>query len=92
MPLKQFLADHDPARALYFADETGGEVAAQAFRPGAATIFTGPEGGFTGEERGLVRAANGAIAISLGPRILRAETAALAALAAFMAVAGDWRP
>ena len=41
--------------------------------------------------RRLIRAAPNSVAISLGPRILRAETAALAALASFMAVAGDWR-
>ena len=39
----------------------------------------------------MIRAAPGAVPISLGPRILRAETAALAALAAYMAIAGDWR-
>jgi 16S rRNA (uracil1498-N3)-methyltransferase len=89
--LKQLLAARDPARPLYFADESGGEAAAKAFVPGAALILTGPEGGFTAEERALVRAAPNAVPISLGPRILRAETAALAALAAFMATAGDWR-
>ena len=59
-----------------------------AFKPGAATILTGPEGGFTDEERAAIRAAPNAIPISLGPRILRAETAALAALAAYMARRG----
>jgi 16S rRNA (uracil1498-N3)-methyltransferase len=92
MPLKQFLVGRDPKRTLYFADETGGRPAAQAFRPGAAAILTGPEGGFTGEERTSVRTAPNTVPISLGPRILRAETAALAALAAYMAVAGDWHP
>jgi 16S rRNA (uracil1498-N3)-methyltransferase len=92
MPLKQLLDSGQPERRLYFADEAGGEAAAGAFNPGAATILTGPEGGFTDEERAAIRAAPGAVAISLGPRILRAETAALAALAAYMAVAGDWRP
>jgi 16S rRNA (uracil1498-N3)-methyltransferase len=76
---------------LYFADETGGEPAHSVFRPGPATILTGPEGGFTDEERAAVRALPTARAISLGPRILRAETAALAAVAAYMALAGDWR-
>jgi 16S rRNA (uracil1498-N3)-methyltransferase len=90
--LKQLLAARDPARPLYFADESGGEAAAKAFVPGAALILTGPEGGFTDEERALVGAAPNAVPISLGPRILRAETAALAALVAFMATAGDWRP
>jgi len=91
LALARLLEQRDPARTLYFADEGGGEPAAGAFKPGAAMILTGPEGGFTDEERSLVRAASNAIAVSLGPRILRAETAALAALAAFMAVAGDWR-
>ena len=78
-------------RTLYFADEGGGEAAASAFKPGPATILTGPEGGFTDEERTAIRALPNAVPVSLGPRILRAETAALAALAAYMAVAGDWR-
>ena len=82
----------DGGRRLYFADEAGGEPAAAAFTPGAATILTGPEGGFTDDERAAIRAAPGAVAVSLGPRILRAETAALAALATYMAVAGDWNP
>ena len=89
--LKQLLEQRDPHRRLYFADEGGGEPAAQAFAPGPALILTGPEGGFTDEERELVRAAPNSIAISLGPRILRAETAALASLSAYMALAGDWR-
>jgi 16S rRNA (uracil1498-N3)-methyltransferase len=81
----------EEGRTLYFADEQGGEPVASAFRPGAATILTGPAGGFTDEERAKIRAVDGAVPISLGPRILRAETAALASLAAYMAVAGDWR-
>jgi 16S rRNA (uracil1498-N3)-methyltransferase len=80
----------DPARHFYFADETGGEPIAAAFREGPAIILVGPEGGFTDEERSLAVGA-GAVSISLGPRILRAETAALAVLAAYMAVVGDWR-
>jgi 16S rRNA (uracil1498-N3)-methyltransferase len=76
---------------LYFADEAGGEPATAAFAPGPATILIGPEGGFTPEERDAIRASPGAKAISLGPRILRAETAALAAVTAWMALAGDWR-
>jgi 16S rRNA (uracil1498-N3)-methyltransferase len=89
--LKQLLAGRDPTRRLYFADEGGGEPVAGAFEPGPALILTGPEGGFTDEERGLVRAVPNAVPISLGPRILRAETAALAALSTYMALAGDWR-
>jgi 16S rRNA (uracil1498-N3)-methyltransferase len=87
--LKQLLSDS--SRKLYFADESGGEPVAAAVKPGPALILTGPEGGFTDEERALIRAAENAVPISLGPRILRAETAALAALAAYMALVGDWR-
>ena len=79
------------ARPLYFADETGGAPVSEAMHPGPAAILVGPEGGFTPEEREQVRAHPHAVAISLGPRILRAETAALAALTAYMALAGDWR-
>ena len=89
--LKHLLAERNAARRLYFADEGGGEPPATAFNPEPALLLTGPEGGFTDEERALVRAAGNSVAISLGPRILRAETAALAALASYMAIAGDWR-
>ena len=91
MTLKQLLAGREADRRLYFADESGGEPAARSFAAGPALLLTGPEGGFTEEERSLVRAAANAVPISLGPRILRAETAALAALAVYMSVAGDWR-
>ena len=76
-------------RTLYFADETGGEPAATVFKNGPATLLVGPEGGFTPDEAAAIRAARGARAISLGPRILRAETAALAAVAVWIATAGD---
>jgi len=89
VPLAQLLKGD--GRTLYFADEAGGAPAASAFKPGPATILTGPEGGFTEEERAKIRAVRHAVPISLGPRILRAETAALASLAAYMALAGDWR-
>lgn len=89
--LTHLLATRSEARPLYFADEHGGAYAAEAFEPGPALILIGPEGGFTKEERLAIRASPNMIAISLGPRILRAETAALAALATYMAVAGDWR-
>jgi 16S rRNA (uracil1498-N3)-methyltransferase len=91
IPLNHLLEHGNAARTLYFADETGGEWAPDAFTAGPCTILTGPEGGFTEAERIAIRAAPNSVAISLGPRILRAETAALAALACYMAVAGDWR-
>lgn len=89
--LKQFLMERDTERPLLFADENGGEAVAAVMKPGPAMILIGPEGGFTDEERALVRSSEQVVAISIGPRILRAETAALAALAAYMSIAGDWR-
>lgn len=79
-------------RALFFADEAGGEQAAEAFaaHSGPAALLVGPEGGFDDAERAAVRAIPQARAISLGPRILRGETAAIAATALWMASAGDW--
>ena len=91
LPLGRLLGERDSGRTLYFADEGGGEPAAEAFKAGPALLLTGPEGGFTEEERTAVRASPNAVPISLGPRILRAETAALAALAAWMSAVGDWR-
>lgn len=90
LQLRRFIEKLDSSRHLYFADEAGGDPVVATFAEGPAAILIGPEGGFTDEERAFVRG-TGAAAISLGPRILRAETAALAALAAFMAIAGDWR-
>jgi 16S rRNA (uracil1498-N3)-methyltransferase len=89
--LKTLLDQRDERRRLYFADEGGGEAAASTFARGPALILIGPEGGFTEEERALIRAAPNAVPISLGPRILRAETAALATLSAWMSAVGDWR-
>ena len=91
LPLAKLLEAREGDRTLYFADESGGAAASTAFKPGRALILIGPEGGFTDEERDKVRGAPNAVAISLGPRILRAETAALASLSAYMALAGDWR-
>jgi len=66
--------------------------AAAAMRngPASAAILIGPEGGFDDAEREAIRAVTGAVAITLGPRILRADTAAAAATALWMAARGDW--
>lgn len=90
--LAALLRDWPAGRALFFADETGGAPALAAMRahPGPAAILIGPEGGFDGDERSAIRATAGAIGISLGPRILRADTAAAAAVSLWMAEAGDW--
>lgn len=90
--LEALLRQWPAERALFFADETGGDPAAAAFaaHTGPAALLVGPEGGFDEGERAAVRALPQAHAISLGPRILRGETAAIAATALWMAVAGDW--
>lgn len=91
--LPALLRDWPAERTLFFADELGGTPATEAMRarPGPAAILIGPEGGFDDAEREAIRAHPAAIGIGLGPRILRAETAAAAALAIWMAAAGDWR-
>jgi 16S rRNA (uracil1498-N3)-methyltransferase len=76
-------------RTLFFADEQGGAPLAAVATPPAA-ILIGPEGGFTGEEREAIRAVPNARSVSLGPRILRADTAAVAAVSIWMSKAGDW--
>jgi 16S rRNA (uracil1498-N3)-methyltransferase len=88
--LGALLADWPEQRILYFADETGGEKLAP--EPGPAAILIGPEGGFTDEERAAIRALPQARPVSLGPRILRADTAALAAVSLWMGLSGDWYP
>ena len=90
--LDALLRDWPEDRILFFADEEGGESAADAFcyADGPAALLTGPEGGFDDEERAAIRAHPNARPISLGPRILRGETAALAGISVWMAEAGDW--
>ena len=90
--LDALLRDWPAGRMLFFADELGGEPAAAAFlaNPGPAALLIGPEGGFDDAERAAVRALPQARPIALGPRILRGETAAIAAMALWMATAGDW--
>jgi 16S rRNA (uracil1498-N3)-methyltransferase len=58
---------------------------------GALSLVIGPEGGFTSEERAMLRACAFVVPVSLGPRILRAETAVIAALTIIQAAWGDWR-
>jgi 16S rRNA (uracil1498-N3)-methyltransferase len=77
-------------RTLYFADENGGEPLASAAAKGPAAILIGPEGGFTDSERSAIRSLPAARPVSLGPRILRADTAAVSAVSLWMGAAGDW--
>jgi 16S rRNA (uracil1498-N3)-methyltransferase len=90
--LDAMLKQWDPARALFFADEAGGKEALRQFgtHQGPAALLVGPEGGFDDAERQTVRALPQARPITLGPRVLRGETAALAGTALWMGVAGDW--
>ena len=88
--LDRLLAGWPSDRALLFADEAGGVPIAQVASKGAAAILIGPEGGFTDSERALIRALPAARGVTLGPRILRADTAAVAAISLWMAAAGDW--
>ncbi len=91
--LDALLRDWPEDRALFFADEQGGDPAATAFsaHQGPSALLIGPEGGFDDAERAAVRALPHARPISLGPRILRGETAAIAATALWMGSAGDWQ-
>jgi 16S rRNA (uracil1498-N3)-methyltransferase len=94
-PLAAMLARWDPCRRLMFCDEAGdAPTAAEALREadgGSWAVLIGPEGGFSPAERDQVRALPATTAVSLGPRILRADTAAIAALAVWQATLGDWR-
>ncbi|MDI1364928.1 MAG: 16S rRNA (uracil(1498)-N(3))-methyltransferase [bacterium] len=92
--LAEILDGWDPARKLVFCDEAGDArpaIDALAGSQGPAAILIGPEGGFSPEERERLRALPFVIPVSLGPRILRADTAAIAALTLWQAAAGDWR-
>ena len=90
-PLAKLLASWPANRTLFFADELGGQPATEAFAANMkAALLTGPEGGFDQTERAAIRALPQARPIALGPRILRGETAAIAATALWMGIAGDW--
>jgi len=91
--LDALLDGWDPARRLMFCDETGGApafTALQAAGAGPWAILIGPEGGFATEERDRLRSLPFATAVSLGPRVLRADTAATTALTLWQAAIGDW--
>jgi len=91
--LSDLLDGWESGRRLMFCDETGGEPAMTALADaggGPWAILIGPEGGFAPEERERLRALTFTTAVSLGPRILRADTAAIAALTLWQAAVGDW--
>ncbi|MER9183637.1 16S rRNA (uracil(1498)-N(3))-methyltransferase [Mesorhizobium sp. M0159] len=91
---ERLLAGWDRERRLIFCDEDASTnsplPALQAVRENKLGLLVGPEGGFSDEERRMLRALPFVTAIPLGPRILRADTAAVAALALIQATIGDW--
>lgn len=87
--LDAVLKDWPSDRILYFCDERGSEPMLDAISAGPAALLIGPEGGFTDSENALIRAHANARPVSLGPRILRADTAAVAAISVWMAKNGD---
>jgi 16S rRNA (uracil1498-N3)-methyltransferase len=91
----EWFARSDAARVIVFCDEeaeTPDPIATLARAPeGPLTLLVGPEGGFAEDERRALLARPSVVRLSLGPRILRADTAAVAALALLQAARGDWR-
>ena len=92
--LERLIAEWEPGRALMFCDEAGDAlpvIGALRDRPsGPWAILIGPEGGFSPVERQRLRGLSYAVPVSLGPRILRADTAAISALTLWQSVLGDW--
>jgi len=94
-PLTRVIAEHDRGRTLIFCDEDA-EVANPVAALGAVpprsplSVLIGPEGGFAEDERSALLKLPNVVRLALGPRILRADTAAVAALALVQAVLGDW--
>ena len=95
--LEKWLSARSASRLLIFCDEAApvaGAVAALSATSGAMAdgidVLIGPEGGFAAEERAMLVRQPRVLTLSLGPRILRADTAAVAALTLVQAVLGDW--
>lgn len=95
VPLGTFLTQWDPARVLVYCNESGeGTPLVEALLrshkpPSCSGLLVGPEGGFSKEEHTQIMQLQSGVAVGLGPRILRADTAALAALACMQMVWGD---
>jgi 16S rRNA (uracil1498-N3)-methyltransferase len=96
MPLDRFVSQRKPQRLLVFCDEAAETTSPlQALQQGLTStdgidILIGPEGGFAEEERALLLRQPKTLRLALGPRILRADTAGVAALALVQAALGDW--
>ena len=96
VPLERYLGERDPRRLLVFCDEAA-EIAdplaalKSAREAGSGIdVLIGPEGGFAADERESLLRQPHALRLCLGPRILRADTAGVAALALVQAALGDW--
>ena len=93
--LARFLAEREPGRRLVFCDEGAdatNPITARAGLPRSPlAVLVGPEGGFAEDERASLLKLPNVVRLCLGPRILRADTAAVAALTLVQAVIGDWR-
>src|SRR3954462_5094280 len=96
MPLERFLGQRAPERLLVFCDEAAeladpvAALKAVDGPPAGIDLLIGPEGGFAEEERALLLRLPRLLRLALGPRILRADTAAVAALAIIQSTIGDW--
>lgn len=94
LPLANLLENWDPSRRIIFCDEgarTHNPVdILKAVTEDKLALLIGPEGGFSDDERSLLHSLDFVTAIPLGPRILRADTAAVAALAVLQSTIGDW--
>jgi 16S rRNA (uracil1498-N3)-methyltransferase len=95
LPLERYLSQRDAGRLLVFCDEAADAASPlRALQGGLASdgidVLIGPEGGFAEEERASLLRQPRILRLSLGPRILRADTAGVAALALVQAVLGDW--
>jgi 16S rRNA (uracil1498-N3)-methyltransferase len=96
VPLVRYLGERDGERLLIFCDEAADAADPLAALQGARTVsngidlLIGPEGGFAEEERSILLRQKQTLRLSLGPRILRGDTATVAALALVQAVLGDW--
>lgn len=104
MTLEELLDGWPEDRLIMFCDEQGAEdqnafpvgkaideVGAWQERPEKWAILIGPEGGFTEGERNLIRSKAHVVPVTLGPRILRADTAAIVAIALWQSFRGDWQ-
>ena len=93
--LQNVLAAWPEHRTLIFCDERAGQAdpmdTLKRVSPGPLAVLLGPEGGFSEPERDQILSLPNAVALSLGPRIVRADTAAVAVLALVQSVLGDWR-